>query len=204
MSIAVAVSKGGRTVVAADTQENFGDRKLFHTDHRVSKILPVGPAYLATTGWGLYDNILEDYLARSSTPRLRNRREVFSFFLRFWKDLSRRYSLVNEQPHQDDPSPFADLDSSFLVVSSGGIFYVSGNLSVSQFDRYYAVGSGSSYALGAMHVLYEQDLDAEEIVRRGCAAAMTFDLYCGGETEVLSVAGKSSKRRTTRKSVKRR
>jgi ATP-dependent protease HslVU (ClpYQ) peptidase subunit len=44
MSIAVAVSKNGRTVVAADTQENFGDRKLFHTDHRISKIVAVGPA----------------------------------------------------------------------------------------------------------------------------------------------------------------
>jgi ATP-dependent protease HslVU (ClpYQ) peptidase subunit len=189
MSIAVAVSKGGRTVVAADTQENFGDRKLSHADHRVSKMLAVGPAYLATTGWGLYDNILEDYLGRTATPRLRNRREVFAFFLRFWKELSRRYSLVNEQAHQDDPSPFADLDSSFLVVSQGGIFYVSGNLSVSEFGRYYAVGSGSSYALGAMHVLYDGDLDAEEIARRGCSAAMTFDLYCGGEMDVRRIAG---------------
>jgi ATP-dependent protease HslVU (ClpYQ) peptidase subunit len=195
MSIAVAVSKDGRTVVAADTQENFGDRKLAHTDHRVMKILQVGSAYLATTGWGLYDNILEDYLSRAGTPRLGTRRDVFSFFLRFWKELGKRYSLVNEQAHQDDPSPFADLDSSFLVVSGGGIFYVSGNLSVSEFERYYAVGSGSSYALGAMHVLYDTDLDAEDIARSGCAAAMTFDLYCGGEIEVSHVAAARTRAR---------
>jgi ATP-dependent protease HslVU (ClpYQ) peptidase subunit len=193
MSIAVAVSKGGRTVVAADTQENFGDRKLAHTDHRVTKMLQAGSAYLATTGWGLYDNILEDYLSRVARPRFGTRRDVFSFFLRFWKELGRRYSLVNEQAHQDDPSPFADLDSSFLVVSGGGIFYVSGNLSVSEFERYYAVGSGSSYALGAMHVLYDTDLDAEDIARNGCAAAMTFDLYCGGEIEVREVASRRTR-----------
>jgi ATP-dependent protease HslVU (ClpYQ) peptidase subunit len=129
---------------------------------------------------------------------------VFAFFLRFWKQLSRRYSLVNEQPHQDDPSPFADLDSSFLVVSSGGIFYVSGNLSVSQFDRYYAVGSGSSYALGALHVLFAEDLDADEIARRACAAAMTFDLYCGGEMEVRPVAGRRAPaKRTARRDARR-
>jgi hypothetical protein len=176
--------------VAADTQENFGDRKLAHVDHRITKVIKVGAAHLATTGWGLYDNILEDYLGRAGTPRLGTRRDVFSFFLRFWKELRRRYSLVNEQAHQEDPSPFADLDSSFLVASPGGIFYVSGNLSVSEFERYYAVGSGSSYALGAMHVLYDTDLDAEDLARNGCAAAMTFDLYCGGEIEVHEVAAR--------------
>jgi tetratricopeptide (TPR) repeat protein len=39
MSIAVAVRKGKTVVVAADSQENFGDRKVVGTNHRASKIM---------------------------------------------------------------------------------------------------------------------------------------------------------------------
>lgn len=187
MSIAVAVQKDGATVIAADSQENFGDRKVLQDNHRLVKILTVGTAYMALTGWGLYENILEDYLARAGTPRLHDRLSVFRFMVRLWREMHRRYSLVNDQPHQDDPSPFADLDSSFLVASRGGLFYVSSNMSVTRFEKYYAVGSGSSYALGALHALYDTDLDAEEIARRACAAAVAFDIYCGGPVDVYRV-----------------
>lgn len=187
MSIAVAVFKNDTTVLAADSQENFGDRRLLRSNHRAVKITPVGAAYLATTGWGLYENILEDYLGRVAPPRLTSRRAVFAFFVRLWKELGKNYSLVNDQPHQDDPTPFADLDSSFLVASPGGIFFVSSNLSVTQFSQYYAVGSGASYALGALHALYDQDLDAETLARRACEAAIAFDIYCGGDIDICPV-----------------
>jgi ATP-dependent HslUV protease, peptidase subunit HslV len=190
MSIAVAVSKGGLTVIAADSQENFGDRKLLRQNHRASKITRVGPAYVATTGWGLYENILDHYLAKAPTPRLTNQRAIFGFFLKLWKELGKRYSLVNDQPHQDDDSPFADIDSSFLIANAGGIYHVSGNLTVSEFHQYYAVGSGASYALGVLHALYDQRLGAEEMARRACEAAMAFDIYCGGEIDVYRIPHK--------------
>ena len=190
MSIAVAVSKGGRTVIAADSQENFGDRRVPRSNHRSAKILRVGTSYLATTGWGLYDNILQDYLARARSPRLGAERQVFAFFLRFWKALRDRYSFVNDQSQEDDPTPFADLDSSFLLANGAGIFQISGNLSVTRFEQYYAVGSGASYALGATHALYEQKLDAEEIARRACAAAIAFDVSCGGDMDVYAFAAR--------------
>lgn len=187
MSIAVGVTKKGRTVIAADSQENFGDRKVLRTNHRSLKILRLGSSYVAATGWGLYDNILQDYVARGREPRLHGSKQIFAFFLRFWKDLRKRYPLVNDQPHEDDPTPFADLDSSFLIVNRTGIFQVSGNLSVTKFEEYYAIGSGASYALGTLHALAGQDLDAEEIARRACAAAIAFDVYCGGEIDVFRV-----------------
>ena len=201
MSIAVAVSKGDLTVIAADSQENFGDRKLLRANHRAAKIARVGSSYLAITGWGLYENILEDYLAKVGSPRLSERKAIFSFFVKLWKELGKRYSLVNDQPHTDDPSPFADLDSSFLIANSAGIFHVSGNLTVSQFDQYYAVGSCASYALGALSALYEQSRDVEDMARRACEAAMAFDIYCGGELDVYRVprAGKKQRRTARRR-----
>jgi ATP-dependent protease HslVU (ClpYQ) peptidase subunit len=187
MSVAVAVQKGRTIAIAADTQENFGDRRVLRGDHNSSKIMKVGASYLAQTGWGLYENILGDYLVKSGTPRFRNEREIFGFFNRFWKRMRKDYSFVNDQPMEDDKSPFADLDASFLIANSHGIFHVTGQMSVTRFTRFDAVGSGGPYALGALHTLYDEKLDAEEIARRACAAALHFDISCGGALDVFTV-----------------
>lgn len=188
MTIAVAVRKGGETVIAADTQNNFGHNRVPTGNHRTQKILTVGDTRVATSGWGVYANILDDFLHRRRPPRLGSEREVFRFFQAFWKALREHYSLVNDQCQaEEERSPFGDLDASFLLVNGGGIFFVSSDTSVTVFEQYYAVGSGAEFALGALHALYDSDLDAETLARRACAAAMAFNLFCGGEIDVCRV-----------------
>jgi ATP-dependent protease HslVU (ClpYQ) peptidase subunit len=194
VSVAVAVQKGRTIAVAADTQENFGDRRVLRGDHNSSKIMKVGGSYLAQTGWGLYENILGDYLVKAGTPRFRNEREIFVFFNRFWQRMRKDYSFVNDQPMEDDKSPFADLDASFLIVNRGGIFHVTGQMSVTRFTRFDAIGSGAPYALGALHTLYDAASDAEEIARRACAAALHFDISCGGALDVFTIKLQGSHR----------
>jgi ATP-dependent protease HslVU (ClpYQ) peptidase subunit len=194
MSVAVAVQKGRTIAIAADTQENFGDRRVLRGDHSSSKIMKVGGSYVAQTGWGLYENILGDYLGKAGTPRLRNEREIFVFFNRFWKRMRKDYSFVNDQPMEDDKSPFADLDASFLIVNAGGIFHVTGQMSVTRFNRFDAIGSGGPYALGALHTLYDGTSDAAEIARRACAAAVHFDISCGGALDVFTIKLQGSRR----------
>jgi ATP-dependent protease HslVU (ClpYQ) peptidase subunit len=199
MSIAVAVRKGNTIAIAADSQDNFGDRRVAGTNHHADKILRLGGSELAMTGWGIYENVFSDYLATRRAPRFANEREIFTFFVRLWKDLRRRYSFVEDQIEQEDASPFADLDSSFLIANRHGIFHVSGNMSVTPFREYYAIGSGASYALGALSVLYGVERDAATLARRACEAAIAFDVYCGGEIEVRRVrAGEVAKTRRTR------
>jgi len=187
MSVAVAVSKGRTIAIAADTQENFGDRRVLRDDHGSSKIMKVGSSYVAQTGWGLYENILVDYLAKAGTPRFRDEREIFTFFNKFWKRMRKDYSFVNDQPVEDDKSPFADLDASFLIVNGGGIFHVTGQMSITRFKRFDAIGSGGPYALGALQALYDEKLDAPEIARRAAASAVHFDVSCGGELDLFTV-----------------
>ena len=174
-------------VVAADSQENFGDRKVVGSNHRASKIMALGGSQLAMTGWGVYDNVFHDYLASRRAPRFASEREIFLFFVRFWKDLRKRYSFVDDQVAEDDRSPFADLDSSFLIGNRHGIFHVSGDMSVMAFHEYYAIGSGASYALGVLHALYGVERDAATLARRACEAAIAFDVYCGGEIDVRRI-----------------
>jgi ATP-dependent protease HslVU (ClpYQ) peptidase subunit len=60
-------------------------------------------------------------------------------------------------------------------------------MSVTRFLRFDAIGSGSSYALGAVHALYDGRLSAEEMARRACEAGMHFDIACGGEVDLFTV-----------------
>lgn len=187
MSVAVAVRNGRTIALASDTQESLGDRRVLRPDHGASKILRIGSSYVGQTGWGLYENILGDYLAKVGTPRLRSESEVFAFFNRFWKRMRRDYSFVNDQSVGEDKTPFADLDASFLVVNAYGIFHVTSQMSVLRFHRFDAIGSGGCYALGALHALRDAPLRAEELARRACEAAVHFDVSCGGELDVVTV-----------------
>jgi ATP-dependent HslUV protease, peptidase subunit HslV len=149
--------------------------------------MSLGGSELAMTGWGIYDNVFSDYLRSGRAPRFASEREIFTFFVRLWKDLRKRYSFVDDQVAEDDRSPFADLDSSFLIANRHGIFHVSGDMSVMAFREYYAIGSGASYALGVLHALYDSERDAVGLARRACEAAIAFDVYCGGEIDVRRI-----------------
>lgn len=187
MSIIVAVRKDGRTVMAADTLTLFGESHRVPRDNSVTaKVMAVGEALVGSAGWGVYDPIMRDFLSDRDAPDLGSETAVFAFLMELWHALHDRYSFVNDQSHNKD-TPFGDLDSSFLVAHAAGIFNVSSDMDVTTFRQYYAIGSGSDYALGAMHVLYDGDLDAEAVARRAVAAAMAFDVHCDGDVTVLDL-----------------
>ena len=192
MSIAVAVKSKGRIVIACDTKRTFGSGEVPAENLTDVKIRKIGDAYLAATGWGLYSNILDDYLLSRRRARLTDQRSIFAFFRVFWKDLHERYSFVNDQ-RPDDESPFGDLDASFLIASTHGIFSVACDMSVTEFQQYYAVGSGAPYALGVMHVLYDDGLDPEVIADKAVRTAMALDLYCGGSVVPFTVRARGAK-----------
>ncbi len=192
MSVAVAVKSQGRVVIASDTKRTFGSGAVPERNLTDIKIRKVGTAYLAMTGWGIYSNIFDDYLAGKRSPALTDQRRIFSFFRTFWRELHERYSFVNDQRHDED-SPFGDLDASFLIINSGGIYSVACDMSVTAFEQYYAIGSGASYALGAMHALYRPSADAQRVAHKAVEAAMELDIYCGGE--VISHGVRARKRR---------
>ncbi len=189
MSIIVAVRKGGRIAVAADTMHFCGSRRE-HPDNltRSSKILKVGTSYIGGVGWRAYDNILQHYFrAMKRPPVLRDEVTIFDCFLKLWQKLRDKYQVVNDQPDDQDPGPFANIDSSFLVVNRRGIFEVSHDLSVVQFEQYAAIGSAEKYAFGALECLYETKRTARQIAVKAVGTAIHFDNHCGGEIECNDV-----------------
>jgi len=189
MSIALAIEKNGELVLAADTLTSFGHTKVPPVLHAADKIRRVGASFLATTGWGLYENILEDVIARRKSIKLGSREQIFDFFLRLWNDLHKKYSFVNDQIDEKEAGPFGNLDSTFLVAGRTGIFYVGPDMSVTKVKHYFAIGSGAQFALGTLHALHDSKLGAEAIARKAVESAIAFDTYCGGEAQIHRVAG---------------
>lgn len=188
MSIVVAVTKGERTVVAADTLTCFGSERHASDNLRTTKVQRLGGALVATTGWGIYENILTDFATGKRAPDLGDERAIFAFFQKLWRALHERYPFVEDQSDDND-SPFGDLDASFLVVNAKGIYRVHSDTSVSRFLKYSAVGCAAPYALGAVRVLYDQEPDAERIAVQAVETAIHFDVHCGGDVEVFELGG---------------
>jgi len=187
MSIVVGIHKGLDICVAADTQSSFGSSRVPVENAGVSKLRRVGSAVIGTTGWGIYENILDDFLGAPESPQLETKPQIFSFFLDLWKALHEHYPFVNDQSDRDD-SPFGNLDAAFLVASPSGLYYVASDLSVTRFKRYCAVGSGADFSMGAAYTLYPSDeISAEQIARSSIDAACAFNLYCGGPVEVVNL-----------------
>ncbi len=194
MSVAVAVQKDGVVVLACDSQTSFGAERVPPENRVEVKYLKVGNAYVASTGWTLYTNILRDVLKRRrSVPRLDSEDSIFRFFNDLWRQLHERYSFVNDQADDSDGSPFGNLDSSFIVVSPQGLFSVSTDLSVARFDRYFAIGSGAPVALGALHALYDRRGAAETIAKAAVSAAISHDIYCGSPINAVSLRATARK-----------
>ncbi len=184
MTIAVAVSKNGRTFLAADSLVTFGGQRFAADNCEFHKIQPVGDSLMVWSGWSLYGEILRSHLLSVPPPTLRTEQEVFTFFVSLWRSMRTDLTWV-ERGGKDHP--FADLESTFLLANKASMFVVASDMDVTQFKQYTAVGSGSKYALGALRILYEQLDDPEEIARRAVQVGIDCDVYCGGAIDVEEV-----------------
>lgn len=186
MTVAFAVIKNGQAVLAADSLVNFGGQRFPVENCRFNKIERVGESLLAWAGWSLYAEMLHAHLSVSPPPPLDDEASVFRFFIEFWRRMRDEYTFAPKRSSGDN-MPFIDLDSTFLLVNRAGIFRVDPDMDVTRFDQYCAVGSGGKYALGAAHILYHLHDDPVEIARRAVQAGISFDVYCGGEIDIVGV-----------------
>ncbi len=174
MTTIVVARKEGRVAIAADTLTKWGNGKEsadYVANHE--KILRVGDSYLAVTGSATFKLILADYFASLETPPpLDSVANIFGVWNALHGVLKEHYYLQTGEDKEDD------LESSrmdVLIANPHGIFGVAAHRTVQEFTRFYAYGSGSPYALGAMYAAYRApSLDAEAVARLGVMAAAEF------------------------------
>ena len=193
MTVAVAVRKNDRIILAADTLLTFSGDRVPADNCKVEKIYRVGSSVLAWAGWSLYAELLDAYLTSNPPPTLNNEVHIFTFFVKFWRSMRDDYTFMYNRATAES-HPFVNLDSTFLVVNAAGIFKVSGDMDVTRFEQYCAIGSGAKYAMGALRVLYDKEVDAEAIARRAVQVGIDFNAYCGGSIDSIEIGHEDGRR----------
>lgn len=174
MSTIVVVKKNGRACIAADSLTTFGATKqsaLFDSDH--DKISPVGDSYIGIVGSAAHQMVLDSALeSLEDEPEFGSRREIFETFRKLHPVLKDDYFL---NPKHEDEDDYESSRIDALIVNSKGVFGIYALREVFEYTQFWAIGSGSEYALGALHALYDRIDDPEELALAAVRAGATFD-----------------------------
>ncbi len=176
MTTVTVVRKNGVAAIAADSMTKWGTGKET-ADYIVNhhKIIQIGDTYLALTGAPAAKLILKDYFskAKNKPPKFENVASIFGSWLGLHAAMKETYFL---NPSGEDEDAFETTQIDVALANPYGIFGVAQHRDVQEYSRFYALGSGYSYAVGAMFAVYhDPDKTAEEIARIGVQAAADFD-----------------------------
>lgn len=189
MSTIVVVQKSGVIVIAADSLTKAGSIKLkreFQADGK-GKIFKHGDTYLGTVGALVHMDVLQSIFRKYPEKIcLDSREDIFETYTRIHPILKDEY-FINPAADKDDEYESSQIDG--LLANSNGIFGMYSWRTVVQYSRFYAVGSGREFALGAMQATYEQ-CSAREIAEAGIRSAAAFDDGTDLPIEIYEVASK--------------
>jgi ATP-dependent protease HslVU (ClpYQ) peptidase subunit len=173
-TIAVA-RKNGYAAIAADTLTKWGTGKesaAYVANN--AKIVKVGDTFIAGSGTSTFKLILRDYFAQRGVPaRFDTSINIFKTWQAFHAALKERYYLVSVGD-KDDTIESSKFD--VLLANPHGIFGVGAHRTVQEYRKFYAIGTGTDLALGAMYAAYDRPgLSAEQVARLAVEAAAEFD-----------------------------
>jgi ATP-dependent protease HslVU (ClpYQ) peptidase subunit len=167
VSTIVAVVKHNRTCIAADSLTSFGDTRQpaeFVSDYE--KIIAFADGnYIGIVGSAAHHLVMQNLLQKHAD-------HIFESMRQLHPVLKEEYFL-NSKDEDDDSYESSRVDA--LIMNRGGIFGLYSLREVDQYTRFWAVGSGAEFALGAMHVAYDLFDDADAIARAGVEAGACFD-----------------------------
>jgi ATP-dependent protease HslVU (ClpYQ) peptidase subunit len=185
MTTITVVRKGNEVAMAADSLTTFGDTRLgraYKGDH--DKILQIGDTLLGVCGSSAHLLVLASSLARLPEVAFNSREQVFETFRRLHPIL-KEHAYLN--PKEDDDDPYESSQITALIVNPTGIYGVFSLREVFEFDRFWSIGSGRNFALGAMHAIYDSPASATQIAEAGANAGIEFDTSSGGPVVCRSV-----------------
>ncbi|QLG88063.1 MFS transporter [Chitinibacter bivalviorum] len=173
MTTVVVVHKDGQIAIAADSQSTFGDMRLGAVDDaRWNKIFEHEGSYFAICGSAAHDLVLQSALKKIKNLDFSSRAAIFESFRKLHTKLKEDFFL---KPDEEEDDPYESSQMTVLVANQYGIFGVYSLREVYEFQRFWAMGSGRDFAIGAMHVLYDQ-LDAVALAKVGVEAGCAFDV----------------------------
>ena len=178
MSIVVVVKKAGKAVIAADTLYGFGNTNVpVIYNSAPEKIFKFENSFIGTVGAPAHDNVLQHLFRKhKSKISFNGRNEIFDTYLKIHSILKDEYFLKTSE-NEEDEYESSRIDG--LITNPYGIFGIYSMREVYEFERFWAIGSGMDYALGAMYANYECFDEPEMIAEIAIKAACEFDDGCG-------------------------
>jgi ATP-dependent HslUV protease, peptidase subunit HslV len=173
------VRKGAQVAIAADTLVTFGDTRLAHGYEANDKLFRIGDSWIGMSGTTAHFPVLRKALGTLPTDELKlgSRDEVFDTFLKLHPKLKEQFFLNTKE---EDADPYESSQFTVLIANAGGVFGVYSYREVFEFDRFWAIGSGRNFALGAMYSAYDKLKTAREIAELGVRAGCEFDKKSAG------------------------
>lgn len=174
MSTVVVARKGGTVAIGSDSLVTFGEMRLPHGYEANAKVFQVGGSWVGAVGSTAHFPVLRQALGSLSVDELKlaSRDEVFETFLKLHPKLKERFFL-NTKEHDSDP--YESSQFTIVIANAHGIFGVESYREVFEFERFWAVGSGRRFALGAMYAVYDKARSAREVAVAGVGAGCEFD-----------------------------
>lgn len=185
MTTIVVVKKAGYAAIGSESLTTFGDTRLgaaYKGEH--DKILHLHDSYIGICGSSAHHLVLASALAKMQDVHLNSRMEVFETFRRLHPIL-KEHAYLN--PKEDEDDPYESSQITALIANASGIYGVYSYREVFDYDRFWAVGSGRNFALGAMYAAYDRCKTAKEIAEIGVAAGIEFDTASSGPIVVQAV-----------------
>ena len=190
MTTIVVARVGLQVAIAADSLVTFGETRLAHRYEANSKIFKVeaagGLSYIGLAGSTAHFPVLRKALGAIPTRQLRlgSKDEVFETFTKLHPVLKESFFL---QTKEDENDPYESSQFSIVVANSSGIYGLYSYREVFEFNEFWAIGSGRSFALGAMHAVSDTARSAREIAMAGVQAGCEFDKNSAAPVEVFTV-----------------
>lgn len=173
MTTIVVVKKNGAIAVASDALVTFGETRLPHGYEVNEKIFRVGDSYIGLAGSTAHFAVLAEALrGLGDECKLASRLQVFSTFQRLHAVLKERYFL---NPKEDDSDPYESSQITAVIANASGIYGVYSYREVFSFEKFWGIGSGRNFALGAMYAAYDTATTALQVAEIGVRAGCEFD-----------------------------
>jgi ATP-dependent HslUV protease subunit HslV len=173
MTTIVVVRKGATAVIAADSLTTFGTTRLAPAyDRYPEKITAYGDSFLGVAGSAAHQLVLENVLARTAGLDFHGKAAIYDSFRKLHPILKDE-AFLNPKEEEDDP--YESSQMTVMLANPSGIFGVYSMREVFEFDRFWSIGSGRDFALGAMFTIYPRTRAASAIAQAGVLAGAEFD-----------------------------
>jgi ATP-dependent protease HslVU (ClpYQ) peptidase subunit len=173
MTTIVVVRKGDAAVIAADSLTTFGTTRLAPAyDRHPEKITRHGDSFIGVAGSAAHQLVLENLLARSGPLDFDGKAAIYETFRKL-HPLLKDEAFLNPKEEEDDP--YESSQMTCMIANPSGIYAVYSMREVFEFDRFWSIGSGRDFALGAMYAIYERTKSVAAIAQAGINAGAEFD-----------------------------